>query len=120
VTDEDIPSDVGSEDLDDSEDGGEEWSGGEEQEDSEEDSNVNEEVVVLPGGQQFMWKARRNPSAKRHTGFTFSGHPGLTEPLVDVNDTLECFERFVDDAMINVIVVETNRRAAQILNAPGI
>jgi len=54
-----------------------------------------------------------------HTGFAFSGNQGLTLPLDDVNDSLEIYKRFVDDAMIDTIVVETNRRASQLLLTPS-
>jgi len=44
----------------------------------------------------------------------------LTNDLIDNDDILEIFERFIDDAMIDAIVVETNRRGEQLSEAPGI
>ena len=52
----------------------------------------------------------------------FTGHPGLTLQLSDVDDPLETFERFIDDAMVAMVhvVAQTNLRARQLASAPGI
>ena len=50
----------------------------------------------------------------------FTGHPGLTLQLSDVDDPLETSKHFIDDAMINEVVIQTNLRARQLASAPGL
>jgi len=77
--------------------------------DGVQDAGDYEEIAQLPGGAGFAWNRVSHPP-HRHT---FTGKPGVRLPLQDPDDPQEIFNRFVTDAMIDNIVVETNRRARQ-------
>lgn len=52
----------------------------------------------------------------RHKSFTFTGNSGLQIDLAEDITPFDAFSLFVDDEIINIIVVETNRYAEQKLN----
>ncbi|KAH6938411.1 hypothetical protein HPB50_009141 [Hyalomma asiaticum] len=52
--------------------------------------------------------------------FEFKGSPGVTITVSSPPQPLELFEAYFDDELIDVIVVETNRYASQLLNSSNL
>jgi hypothetical protein len=83
--------------------------------DSDNEGDVEEEVD-LGGGNVFRW----GTVSHAPVSFNFTGTPGLAVPLVDPQSPLEIFQRFISDDILDMIVLETNRRAQQLASQRGI
>ena len=82
------------------------------EEDAEQEEEVGDDEVeerAEAGGWEFVWRSTAKPARTYH----FSGLSGLQVPLNDPEDPLEIFELFVDDAILNNMVTQTNLRAAE-------
>lgn len=84
----------------------------EERDEEEEEDVVGSETEII----NAVWSEYES----RHKTFTFSGKSGLQVDVPQSITPFEAFRLFIDDEVINVIVLETNRYAEQQLAAKGL
>lgn len=80
--------------------------------DSDSDATVDYEYDQAA----FQWSS--TPTAR--TRLQFSGNSGLQVNVDNTEDPLSVFQLFLTEDILNVIVTETNRRAAQLMSQTGV